>query len=176
MKNYHAFFISILTIVFTLTMFGHYMYDDNTKTTAKKHNMPEMLGKPTVDTTVEGLHMKVWLMTQKQHKKMMKGNAMKNMNHDGMKINKAMKEAMMAGTHHIMLEAEDSASGKNIPNANAKVMIIFPSKKESFIDLTPTMNHFSESLTLGEKGLYRFIVGVNDSGFSRKKEFKYLVK
>jgi hypothetical protein len=37
----------------------------------KQHDMSKMMGKPTVNATVEGLHMKVWIMTQRQHKKMM---------------------------------------------------------------------------------------------------------
>jgi hypothetical protein len=73
MKIKYALLPAVLIVVSALTVFGQYNQGGMTKTGMKKHNMSSMMGKPTVDATVEGLHMKVWLMTQKQHKKMMKG-------------------------------------------------------------------------------------------------------
>ncbi len=193
MKTINILFISILICIATLSMIAQHNHDDKKKSDMKNHSMSDMMGKPTVDTIVERLHMKVWMMTQKQHKKMMKNmkGMMKQMmesdkgkmNHDGkemnkemMSMNKAENEAMMAGTHHIMFEAKDSESGKAVAKANAQILIEFPSKKQSFIDLKPMMGHFAESLTLKEKGSYRFTVSLNDSGFTREKRFTYVVK
>ena len=169
MKTKYLLLSAVLTIALTLPMFGQHTHDDTSKTDMKKHDMSSMMGKPTVDATVEGLHMKVWLITQKQHKEMMKG-----MKHDGMEMDKATKESMMAGTHHIMLDVKDSASGKEI--ATAKVLIVSPSKKNSFVDLKPMMDHFGGGLTLDEKGEYQFTVSVNVDGVSKTTQFQYAVK
>jgi len=184
MKTNYAFLSTVLAIALTLPMFGQGTNDDKTKTDMKKHDMSKMMGKPTVDATVEGLHMKVWLMTQKHHKKMMKENMghmmmdkdMKGMKHDGMKMDKATKEAMMAGTHHIMLHVTDATSGKEIANATANVLIVSPSMKHSTVDLKPMMNHFGCGLTLDEKGKYTITASITINGISKSKEFQYTVK
>jgi hypothetical protein len=205
MKIRYVFLSTALTVALTLPLFGQGNHDDMTKTDMKKHNMSSMMGKPTVDATVEGLHMKVWLMTQKHHKKMMKGKMgqmmmgkdmkkmkhdgmgmkdtsmamnedMKGMKHDGMGMDKATKEAMMAGTHHIMLVVTDATSEKEIANASTNVLIVSPSMKHSSVDLKPMMSHFGGGLTLDEKGKYTITVCVNVNGVSKTKEFQYKVK
>jgi len=182
-------------------MFGQNTHADKTKTDMKQHDPSMMMGKPTVDATVDGLHMKVWLMTQRQHKRMMKGKMgqmmmgndmtdmkhdgmgmkdttmamngnMKGMNHDGMGMNKAM----MTGTHCIMLDVTDAATKEDISDASAKLMIMTPSKKHSSVDLKQMMSHFGSGLTLDEKGKYHFVVSVNVNGNSKTKEFQYSVK
>jgi hypothetical protein len=215
-KSTNVFLSIILAIAFTLPMFGQDAKSTKTKTHMKKHDMSHMMGKPTAVATVEGLHMKVWLMTQKQHKKMMKGKmgqmmmgdkkgmehdgmgmkdssmgmgkdmmGMKHhdmemkdtsmaMNHDGM--DKATMEAMMAGTHCIMLEVTDAATGKKISDASVKVMNVSPSKKHSSVDLIPMMKHFGSGLALDEKGKYEFTVNVTVGGVVKTMPFKYVVK
>ena len=202
----YALFSTALTIALTVPLFGQHNHDDKTKTDMKKHDMSSKMGKPTVDATVEGLHMKVWLMTQKEHKKMMKGKMgqmmhgekegamgqmemkgmkdtsmemgkdMKGMKHDGMGMDKVTKEAMMVGTHHIMLDFTDATNGKEIANASAKLLIVSPSKKNSSVNLKPTMSHFGDGITLNEKGEYQLTVSVNVNGVSKTKQFQYTVK
>ncbi len=205
MKIKYALLSTVLIVVLTLPMLGQNTHGDTTKSDMNHHHMLSMMGKPTVDTAVEGLNMKVWLMTQKQHKKMMKGKMgrmmmdkdmkgmkhdgmgmkdtsmtmnedMKGMKHDGMKMDKATKEAMMAGTHCIMLDITDAPSGKEIANASANVQIVSPSKKSSSVDLKPMMNHFGDGLILDEKGKYQFTVSVNLDGVSKTTQFQYTVK
>lgn len=210
MKTKYVFLSTALTIALTLPMFGQHNHDDMTKTDMKKHDMKghdmaSMMGKPTVDATVEGLHMQVWLMTQKQHKKLMKGKMgqmmmgkdmkgmkhegmemqdtsmgmgkdMKRMKHDGMEMDKATKDAMMSGTHHMMLDVTDAANGKEIANASAKILIVSPSKKNSSVDLKSMMSCFGNGLALDEKGEYQFTVSVNVNGVSKTKQFQYAVK
>jgi hypothetical protein len=101
---------------------------------------------------------------------------MKGMEHDGMKMDKATKEAMMAGTHCIMLDVTDVASGKEITNAGVNVLIVSPSKKSSSVDLKPMMSHFGDGVTLDEKGEYQFTLSVNVSGDSKTTQFHYTVK
>jgi hypothetical protein len=171
MKTRYIFLSTALTVVLTLPMLGHSTHGDTTKTDMKHHHMSKMMGKPTVDATVEGLHMKVWLMTQKHHKKMMK-----EMKHDGMEMDKATKEAMMAGTHCIMLDVTDATNGKEIANATAKVTIVSPSKMTSSFDLKSMMSHFGIGIPLKEKGEYQLSVSVTVDGVSKTKDFEYTVK
>jgi hypothetical protein len=217
---------TILVAALTLPLSGRQNHDNMAKTDMKKHDMLSMMGKPTVDATVEGLHIKAWLMTKKQHEKMMRGKKgrmmlgdemkgmkhdgmrmkdtsmrmgndmmgmkhggmrmkdtstgmgkdMMDMKHDGMGMDKATKEAMMAGTHHIMLDATDAISGKEIANASANILIVSPTMKHSSVDLRPMMSHFGCGLTLDEKGKYTITVCVNVNGVSKTKEFQYSVK
>ena len=192
MKTRYIFLSTALTVVLTLPMLGHSTHGDTTKTDMKHHHMSKMMGKPTVDATVEGLHMKVWLMTQKHHKKMMKemkhdgmrmkdtsmamNEDMKKMKHDGMEMDKATKEAMMAGTHCIMLDVTDATNGKEIANATAKVTIVSPAKMTSSFDLKSMMSHFGIGIPLKEKGEYQLSVSVTVDGVSKTKDFEYTVK
>lgn len=193
---------AVLTIALTLPVFGQGTRDDTTKSGMKRLDLSSMRIQPTVDATVEGVHIKVWLMTQKEHKEMMKekkgqmmmygekegamgemgmkdssmGKDMKGMKHDGMGMNKAMMDSMMAGTHHIMLDVTDSARGKEIAGASAKVLIVSPSQKNSSVDLRSMKGHIGSALTLDEKGEYRFAVNVNVGGVSKTTQFKFTVK
>ena len=190
MTTNYALLSTVLTVALTLPLLGQHNHGDMPRTDKKKHDMSSMMGKPTVDETVEGLHMKVWLMTQKQHKKMMKGKMGQMMMHSekegpmgrmGMKdtcmgMNRAMMDSMMAGTHHIILEVTDAALGKEIDNASAKVLIVSPSKYTATVDLKPMMGHFGGALTFDEKGKYVIAVSVNVGGVSKTKEFQYAVK
>jgi hypothetical protein len=104
------------------------------------------------------------------------GKDMGGMKHEGMGMNMAMKDSMMAGTHHIMLVVTDAAAGKEIENASAKIQIVTPSKKNSSVDLKPMMSHFGGALTLAEKGNYQFTVDVTVGGVSKTTHFQYAVK
>jgi hypothetical protein len=206
MKNTKDALVSaILTAALTLPLFGQQTHENMSKTDMKQHDMSNMMGKPIVDATDEGLHMKAWLMTQKQHKKMMDGKMgqmmmgedmkqmkhgkmqmkdtslgmgkdMKGMKHDDMEMNKAIMDSMMTGTHCIMLDISDAATKKGISDANAKVMFVSPSKQHSSIDLKPMMSHFGSGLTLNDKGEYKFTVSVNVGGVPKATHFEYRVK
>ncbi len=204
MKTTYALLSAVLTIALVLPMFGQDTLVGKAKADMKHHDMLGMMDKPTVDATVEGLHVKVWLMTQTQHKEMMKGKMdqkmmqgekegamgqtgmkdssmgmgkdMKGMEHGNMEMNKAMMDSMTAGTHHIRLDVTDAASGMEIPHASAKVLIVSPSAKNSSVDLKPMMSHFGGALTLDEKGEYQFTVNISVGGVSKTTKFQYAVK
>jgi hypothetical protein len=76
-------------------------------------------------------------VTQKKMNENMERMGMRKMKDTSMGMDKAMKEAMMAGTHHMMLDITDSTSGKEIADASAKVLIGFPSKKNWSANLKP---------------------------------------
>ena len=203
MKTKHALLSTVLTIALTLPMFGQPTLGDTTKADIKinmmKHDISSMMGKPTFDAKSEGLHMVVWLMTQEEHKKMMmrdeKESATGKMEMSGMKdtsmkmdkdikvlkdkemaMDKPTGEAIVAGTHHIMLDVTDTASGKEVANASAKVLVVSPSKKNSTVALRSMKSHFGSDLTLDEKGEYQLTVSVNAGGASKSTRFNYTVK
>ena len=204
MKTRYALLPTFLTLALTLPMFGQEAHGDTTRNKMKQHDMSSIMGKATADATVGGLHIKVWLMSQMKHSEMMehgpgmmmkhgeKEGAMggvgmkdssmemrsdvKGMRHDDMEMDKASKDAMKAGTHHIGLEVTDAAYGTAIANANVNLLIESPSKKKSSVDLKPMMSHFGSGLTLDEKGQYRFTVNVIVGGVTKSTKFQYAVK
>lgn len=172
----YVFLSIVLAIALTLPVFGQEKHADMTKSDLKMHDMSSMMGKPTVEATVDGLNMKVWVMTQQQHKKMKSEMKMSEMKNSSMKMNKAMMDPMMAGTHHIMLNLKDTVIGEDIANATANVLIVSPSNKNSSVDLNPMMSHFGGALTLDEKGKYQFKVSVIVGGVTRSTQFQYVVE
>jgi hypothetical protein len=89
----YIFIVTTLTIALTLFMFGQDTYNDMPKTDMEHHNLSDMMGEPTVDVTVEDLHMKVWLMTLEQYEDVMKGEMMKEMPEEK-KLDSNREEAM----------------------------------------------------------------------------------
>jgi hypothetical protein len=181
MKTRSLLLLTALTVAFTLPSPGQHKHGDTTSTGMKPHDMSGMMGTPTADATVEGLHMKVWLMTQQQHKEMMNGKMGQMMMHgekEGAmgRMDKTTKDAMMAGTHHIMLDVTDAATRKDIAHAGARVLVLSPSKKNLSVTLTPMMTHFGGGLTLDEHGAYQITVDVTVGGVSRTTKFQYTVK
>ncbi|MHB1687999.1 MAG: hypothetical protein ACYCVH_11565 [Ignavibacteriaceae bacterium] len=157
-----------------------------------KYNMQSMMGKPTYESTVDSLNTKVWVLTQAQHKKLMKGKMglmmrremeslhkhpmMGEMNDSSVGMDKASKKAMMEGTHFIMLDVTNNLNGKEITNGSAKVQIVYPSKKNLSVDLKTMMSHFGGALTLNEKGEYLFTINVDFGGGFKTTQFKYAVR
>src|SRR5665811_1433066 len=95
----------------------------------------------------------------------------------GMGMDKATKEAMMAGTHHMMVKVKNTVSGKETNAISAKVEIVSPTNKNSSVDLkTSMMNHFGSGLTLDEKGEYQLAVSVLIGNVSKQIKLKYTVK
>ena len=173
MKIKYVFLSIVLAIAMTLPVFGQQDKAEMTKSDMKYHDMSGMMGKPTAETTVDGLHMKVWLMTQQDHKKLMGDMGMKD---PGMKMNKTMTNAMMAGTHHIMLVLRDKTSGEDISLTTANILIVSPSNKSTSVDLNPVKNHFAGALTLDETGKYQLKVNVIIGGVTRSTQFQYVVE
>jgi len=188
MKIKYVLITAMLTIAMALQMFAQSIQDDKTNTEMKKHDLSGMLKNATVDTTVDGLHMKIWLMTQKQHEKMMKDmkHERKEMKDTNMAMNMDLKEkkhhglemdkTIMKGTHIIVLYVTDAVTGKEIDSASAKVLIDSPSMKNSSQELKPMMHHFGHGLTLVEKGKYQFTVTANVGEISKTVQFQYAVK
>jgi hypothetical protein len=72
MTTKYALLSAALVIALTSPLFGRVNLADTTKADMKSHAMSDMLGKPTADASTGGLQMKVWLMTEAQHKELTK--------------------------------------------------------------------------------------------------------
>jgi len=95
----------------------------------------------------------------------------------GMEMDKATKDAMMAGTHHMMVEVKNTVIGKETNAISAKVDIVSPTNKNSSVDLKmPMTDHFGSGLTLDEKGEYQLTVIVTVGDIAKTIKLKYTVK
>ena len=70
MKIKYFLLSTVLTIALTSPLFGRDNLADTSKTDMKVADLSGMMGKPTADASTGGLQMKVWLMTEAQHKEM----------------------------------------------------------------------------------------------------------
>lgn len=194
-----TFFTFVLAMALTLPTFAQYTPAPDTvpKPGIKQQDKESMMGKPTFQATSGDLLFSIWITTQEDHKKMMaemgekgmdKNMDMKGMKEMGMKkdtgymkdkkmgMDNATKEAMMVGTHHMMVEVKNTANGKETNAISAKVEIVSPTNKNSSVDLkTPMMNHFGSGLTLDEKGEYQLTVSVIVGNVSKTIKLKYTV-
>jgi hypothetical protein len=173
--------IAFLAIVFataTIRLFA-LNFGNVSSTAGLSYNLA---GPPTYETTTSGLDIKVWVMTQAEHRKMMDEAYNKtDMNKDnsatldkGMKTERS-KDIKMTGTHHIKVEVTDADNGLVRNDLSAKVEVISPSKKSSWIDLRNMSDHFGSDLSLNEKGLYQFHINIDDKGTQKTTEFSYTV-
>ena len=228
MTTKYALLSAALTIALTSPLYGGDNLADTTRPDMKSHDMSEMMGKPTADASTGGLQMKVWLMTEAQHKEMTKEEMgqkpmsgeqeaglgkmegvgmsstgmvvvteMKGLQHNGTarkdtsmrtgndtveaiqasrSMTKASVDSTTAGTHFLVLDVTEIASGKGIAGASARVLIESPSRKSSSVDLKSMTEQLGSSLTLVEKGEYRFTVNYSFGGGTRTTQFQYAVK
>lgn len=165
MKTKFAFVVSFLAIVMVMPMSGQDMSKKSNMKDMKMNASSDMTAKPTFEATTAGLHLKVWIMA--------KGEGMKD---NDMSADKASSEGMMAGSHHIMVAVTDVASGKEVTDATAKVLVASPTGKSSSVDLKTMMNQFGGNLTLDEKGEYELTVSLEVNGVANTTPFKYTVQ
>jgi hypothetical protein len=100
---------------------------------------------------------------------------MEGMDHETKKDKSAM-DAMMAGTHHIMVTVTDEKGKKEMNKAEVFVTATGPAKKSSTITLSQMMNHFGGGVELAEKGLYAMKIAVKAGDKHYEAQFSYEVK
>jgi len=201
-------------------------------TADRQEKMSAMMGKPTFEKSVEGVQVRVWLITQDEHKKMMgtmmqdkkdssvgRGMMHGEMKHDMSKMDHGMMrtmmqgkkdssmgghmmhgemkgmdhgkmeegtkpdmkddehnkmmEAMMAGTHHVMVTLTDEKLSQPVEKAKVTIEIVAPSEKSSSVDLSSMMNHYGGGLTLDEKGRYMIDVSFQSDNEVKHARFAY---
>lgn len=196
MKNKIIFFAFILVMALALPVFAQYTPDTIPKPVIKQQDKESMMGKPTFQATSGDLIFSIWITKQEDHKKMMmemkengsgmdmKGMKDMSMKKDsgsmmgkGMEMDNATKEAMMAGTHHMMVEVKNSINGKETNAISAKVEIVSPSNKNSSVDLKmPVTDHFGSGITLDEMGEYQLTVSVTVGDVAKTMKLKYTAR
>ena len=178
-----------LAIGLTVPAWGQHEHAAQQAGKGKTHDMSAMMGTPAMDRSVEGLRIKVWLITQEAHKKMMsdqmKGEMqgdMKGMMHgkgskgEMQSMDHSSKDAMMSGTHHIMVSLTDEKTKAETDTAKVAVQIVAPSKKSSTTELSKTKGHFGGGITLNEKGEYTIDLTIEEGGKTFAPEFHYKVE
>lgn len=169
---------TILIIVLKLTMFGQATQNVKTKTIIKEKDVSSVMGKPVYESTVDSLNTKVWILSQKKNKELMKTNMGKKMSkmNNNMVRDKETKDAMMTGTHYLIFDITNITTGKQFADSSAKVEIVSPSRKVASVHLQPMMNHFGGGVSLYEKGEYLFTINLNIGSSYATSQFKYKVK
>ena len=199
MKTKSIYLSGLLALILMASAFGQVMHHDMSSMSKKGRDMSAMMGKPTVDSKFEGIHLKAWIISQAAHKKLMDGKMgkmmmdghMMDMKHDGktmdgdmkgmdhsamMGMDKATMDEMMSGTHHIMIDVRDIKSGEPYDNATAEIEIHSPLHGSSTVQLKPLMHHFGNGIALDNTGKYHITVNVTIDGAKKSKEFMYTVK
>lgn len=114
-------------IIMTLPIFGQPLEVMNADPIVNGNNIASVMGKPVFELTVDSLNTKVWILTQRQYKKIMKtpiGEKMGKMKGSNMKMDKATKEAVMAGTNYFIFDVTNITNGKEFADTSAKVEIV----------------------------------------------------
>ena len=91
---------------------------------------------------------------------------------------KAMAEAGMAMTHHLMITFTDIATGKTLDSGMVAVKVVDPAgKKTEAAQMMAMEGSFGADVALSEKGKYVFEVGTKlGQGEKRRFLFDYMVK
>lgn len=184
-----------IAFLFTAPIHAQHQHREMMKEEKKESSMKAMMGPATFEKSQDGVHIAVWLITQEEHKKMMKmdhemvhdskdPSKSEHMMHDmeGMDHaaksddHKSVMDAMMAGTHHIMVTVTDEKSKEEMNNAEVFVTATSPAKKPSTITLSHMMNHLGGALELEEKGAYAMKTAVKAGDKHYEAQFSYEVK
>jgi len=132
-----------------------------------------MMGKATFEQAVDGFNIQVWLITQEEHKAMMSKHQemMQRMKHD-----EKTHEAMMSGTHHIMVVLTNERTKKPVKDSEVKIHTISPSEKSEMQTLIAMVDHYGGGLNLTEKGKYTVMVHAKAGNKTPAASFEYEVK
>jgi hypothetical protein len=169
----------VLVIVLTLTIFGQTTQNVKTKSVIKENDISSVMGKPVFESIVDSLNTKVWILSQREYKEIMKtkmGKTMGKMKDKNMKMDKATKKGMMDSTNYFIFDVTNINNGKEFADTSAKVEIVSPTKKISSVHLQPMMNHFGGGVSLDEKGEYLFTINLNIGAGYKTTQFKHKVK
>jgi hypothetical protein len=199
MNTQYVPLLTALSVALMTPVFAQDSPDENINDDVKARDISVLMAQPTIDVTVEGIHMKLWILTPAEHKVIMSGkpSGMKmrdakdtpaggvnspgmrmsrdvaGMPREGLSMNKPMMDSTVTATHHVMLEVTDAGNGMPIPNADATLSGVSPSKKNFSIDLRSMTDHFGGDLALDERGEYRLTVGLSAGGVTKTKEFSF---
>lgn len=179
MKIKHLLIATILIFVLAFPMFGQPARNVEAKSIKLKNDVYGLMGKPVYESTADSFRTRVWILTQKKNKEMMKtkmGKTMSKMKDNSMAMDKATKEALLAGTHCLIFDVTNIKSRIEVADTSAKVEVVYPSRKTNSVKFKPMMNYFGSGVSLSEKGEYLFTISLNIGGGYNTTQFKYKVK
>jgi hypothetical protein len=153
--------------------YGQRHDSDETRIYTEEEDIGRMIGKPTFDSTADGLNMKVWIVTQDVNRTMMKGKMSQMML--GIK-EPSLRHKLMSGTHHFMLFLKDTTGRMKTSGCIANLRLTSPSMKDWTVNLKNLMRHYANGLALDETGEYLLTVAVTDRGVDRTTRFWYTMK
>jgi hypothetical protein len=87
-----------------------------------------------------------------------------------------MMEAMMAGTHHLMVKVLDDKTSNAVGDGHIMVTVTAPSGKSSTIHLAKMMDHFGGGASLTEKGMFKLALSFKSGSKTGNAEFEYEAK
>jgi hypothetical protein len=138
------------------------------KTMAKmndqKSSMNDKAVKPTFEATTAGLQMKVWIMI----------TAGETIVTD-MSSAKSTSDVSKGSNYHVMMELK-KADGKVISDANASMMAVSPTGKNTSVELKPMKEQYDSDFTLNEKGEYQLTILLKVGGADSSTPFKFVAK
>jgi hypothetical protein len=120
--------------------------------------------KPTFEATTAGIQMKVWIMIT--------GGATKATD---LSTAKATSDATKGSTYHVMVELK-KADGKLLTDANASMMAVSPTGKNTTVELKPMMEQYGSDFMLTEKGEYELTIQWKVGNVPGSAPFKFEVK
>jgi hypothetical protein len=170
--------LTILMLIFTLSMDGQTRKKAKAKPAAKKSDIATVMGKPVYSSIDDSLTTKVWIIRQKKRAEISKtgsGTMMKTVKDPVMRMDDSTKGMLATGTHYFVFAVTNMRNGKDITDSTAKVSIVTPAKEYSSVVLHPMMNHFGSGITLDGKGEYLFTINVFVGSDYKTTQFKYKV-
>jgi hypothetical protein len=178
MKIKYVLHSAFLFIFITVTLSGQTINTVKKKTVKKENYISNALGEPVYESTIDSLNTKVWIISQKKNKELMKTNMGKMMSKmdNKLSMDKETKQAVLTGTHYFIFVVTNITNGKQLAGSSAKVEIVSPLKKISSVNLQPMINHFGGGVSLDEKGPYLFTINLNIGSSYKTTQFKYKIR
>lgn len=164
MKSKLVIIGTVLTFACAIPMFGQDMNKTLAKTDNKKSGMEDKAAKPTFEATTAGIQLKAWIMITAPEQKATDMSSVKTAS-DGTK----------GSTYHVMVELK-KADGKVLTDANASMMAVSPTGKNTSVELKPMMDQYGSDFMLNEKGEYELTIQWKVGNTPGSVPFKFEVK
>jgi hypothetical protein len=164
MKRKLAIIGMVLTFACAIPMFGQDMNKTITKTDNQKSGMDDKAAKPTFEATTAGIQMKVWIMITAPDPKV-----------TDMSSVKAASDGPKGSTYHVMVELK-KADGKVLTDANASMMAVSPTGKNTSVELKPMMDQYGSDFMLNEKGEYELTIQWKVGNVPSSTQFKFVAR
>ncbi|MEW6509825.1 MAG: hypothetical protein AB1428_02570 [Bacteroidota bacterium] len=179
---------AVITLALCAPLSAQHQHEMKSAAKPAPQDMSARMGEPTFRRSIDGLEVKVWLIPQEEHRKMMAGHMQGKghgqmaggMMHEGMGMHHGtssgtdedMMKEMMAGTHHIAV----GLSGKKaVDSAAVDLQVVSPTGEAFPVKLRSMRGHFGGGITLDKEGEYMIALHVKSGESTWHLEFPYTV-